>query len=91
MTARSERPKEREVGFPRPARSADGLPLTESFGLIESRRVRVDDVELYCEIAGDGDPLLLIHGLGSCTLDWAPHYSSWRQGLAAELAHAAHP
>ncbi|RZT28564.1 nucleoside-diphosphate-sugar epimerase [Kribbella sp. VKM Ac-2569] len=25
------------------------------------------------------------------TLDWAPHYSSWRQGLAAELTHAAHP
>jgi nucleoside-diphosphate-sugar epimerase len=24
-------------------------------------------------------------------LDWAPRYSSWRQGFAAELAHAAHP
>ncbi|TDO66458.1 hypothetical protein EV651_10423 [Kribbella sp. VKM Ac-2571] len=24
------------------------------------------------------------------TLDWAPHYSSWRQGFAAELTHAAH-
>ena len=22
------------------------------------------------------------------TLDWAPHYSSWRQGFAAELTHA---
>ncbi|MEV0801576.1 NAD(P)-dependent oxidoreductase [Kribbella sp. NPDC050281] len=25
------------------------------------------------------------------TLDWAPKYSSWRQGFAAELPHAAHP
>ncbi len=25
------------------------------------------------------------------TLDWAPHYSSWRHGFAAELTHAAHP
>jgi hypothetical protein len=24
-------------------------------------------------------------------LDWAPRYSSWRQGFAAELTHAAHP
>ena len=24
------------------------------------------------------------------TLDWAPRYSSWRQGFAAELAHATH-
>ena len=25
------------------------------------------------------------------TLDWAPRYSSWRNGFAAELTHAAHP
>jgi nucleoside-diphosphate-sugar epimerase len=24
-------------------------------------------------------------------LDWAPRYTSWRQGFAAELIHAAHP
>ena len=24
-------------------------------------------------------------------LDWTPRYSSWRQGFAAELTHAAHP
>ena len=45
---------------------------------IESRWVRVDDVELYCEIAGEGEPLLLMHGLGSCTADWAPQIERFR-------------
>ena len=45
-----------------------------------SRRVRVDDVELYCEIAGEGEPLLLIHGLGSCVADWDPQIEYFRQG-----------
>jgi 3-oxoadipate enol-lactonase len=33
-------------------------------------RQRVGDIELYYEVAGQGDPLLLIHGLGSSTRDW---------------------
>ena len=45
-----------------------------------SRRVRVDDVELCCEMAGEGEPLLLIHGLGSCTADWDPQIEFFRQG-----------
>lgn len=35
-------------------------------------------IALYYETHGDGAPLLLIHGLGSSTLDWAPqvaHFS----------------
>jgi 3-oxoadipate enol-lactonase len=42
---------------------------------------RNDDAELYYEDRGSGEPLLLLHGLGSSTLDWeaqlaafAPHY-----------------
>ena len=31
---------------------------------------QVGDTSLYYEIAGDGEPLLLIHGLGSSTRDW---------------------
>jgi 3-oxoadipate enol-lactonase len=38
----------------------------------ETRRVRVGDVELHCEIAGSGAPLLFVHGLGSCAEDWQP-------------------
>jgi 3-oxoadipate enol-lactonase len=31
---------------------------------------RVNGIEIFYETAGEGDPVLLIHGLGSCTLDW---------------------
>lgn len=50
----------------------------ESAPSVSSRRIRVDDVELYCEIAGHGEPLLLIHGLGACGLDWDPQVASLR-------------
>jgi pimeloyl-ACP methyl ester carboxylesterase len=33
-------------------------------------KVTVNDIEMYYEITGQGDPLLLIHGLGSSTRDW---------------------
>ena len=32
--------------------------------------IRVNGVELYYEIHGEGEPVLLIHGLGSSTRDW---------------------
>jgi len=32
--------------------------------------VRVQDIQLYYETAGQGEPLLFIHGLGSSTRDW---------------------
>jgi 3-oxoadipate enol-lactonase len=51
----------------------------KSFAPIESRRVHVDDVELYCEIVGHGEPLLFIHGLGSCNADWGPQIECFRQ------------
>jgi len=44
----------------------------------EVRRIRVNDVELRCEIAGDGDPMLFIHGLGSCGDDWKPQVDDFR-------------
>ncbi len=34
-------------------------------------KLRVHDIDLYYEITGQGQPLLLIHGLGSSTRDWA--------------------
>jgi len=33
-------------------------------------KVRVNDIELYYETAGEGEPLLLLHGLGSSVRDW---------------------
>lgn len=38
----------------------------------------VDDIRLYYEEGGDGDPLLFLHGLGSSTRDWfaqVPHFA----------------
>jgi pimeloyl-ACP methyl ester carboxylesterase len=32
--------------------------------------LNLDDIDLYYEIAGDGEPLLFIHGLGSSCRDW---------------------
>jgi 3-oxoadipate enol-lactonase len=35
-----------------------------------SARARVGDIELHYERYGSGEPILLLHGLGSSTLDW---------------------
>jgi pimeloyl-ACP methyl ester carboxylesterase len=34
--------------------------------------LQLNDAELFYEEAGSGEPVLLLHGLGSSTLDWAP-------------------
>lgn len=80
MSASHGHTKEREVASGEPAHGTEGVPVAgESPAPIESRRVRVDGVELYCEIAGEGEPLLLIHGLGSCGEDWGPQIEHFRQ------------
>lgn len=35
-------------------------------------QLEVDGCRLHYELAGDGPPVLLLHGLGSCGADWAP-------------------
>lgn len=42
------------------------------------RRVRTGEVDLHFEAAGAGEPLVLIHGLGSCSEDWAPQVEHFR-------------
>ena len=32
--------------------------------------IKVSNIEMYYEIHGEGEPLLLIHGLGSSSRDW---------------------
>jgi len=46
---------------------------------VETRRIRLADAELYCELAGSGTPLLFIHGLGSCSADWQPQIECFRE------------
>jgi pimeloyl-ACP methyl ester carboxylesterase len=43
--------------------------------------VRVDDVRLHYEVAGSGEPLLMVMGLGGSSAGWAPE-------LVAELARS---
>jgi pimeloyl-ACP methyl ester carboxylesterase len=33
-------------------------------------KLRIEDIELYYEVHGQGEPVLLIHGLGSSARDW---------------------
>ncbi len=47
---------------------------------VQTRRVRVGNAELHCEMAGAGEPVLFIHGLGSCTEDWQPQIDHFRHG-----------
>lgn len=35
-------------------------------------RLRTNDIELFYEVQGEGEPLVLLHGLGSSTWDWEP-------------------
>jgi len=49
---------------------------------------KVNDVEMYYELAGEGEPLLLIHGLGSSTRDWeyqVPTFSQKYQVITIDL------
>jgi pimeloyl-ACP methyl ester carboxylesterase len=48
----------------------------------------VKDIEMYYEITGEGDPLLLIHGLGSSTRDWeeqVPVFSKKYQVITIDM------
>jgi pimeloyl-ACP methyl ester carboxylesterase len=40
--------------------------------------LRANDAELYYEETGTGEPVLLLHGLGSSTLDWEPQIEALR-------------
>lgn len=42
-----------------------------------SARIRVGDIELHYETYGSGEPILLLHGLGSSTLDWEPQIAAF--------------
>ena len=41
-------------------------------GAAPGRIIRVNGIEMYVEIRGTGDPLVLLHGFGGCGKAWAP-------------------
>jgi pimeloyl-ACP methyl ester carboxylesterase len=42
------------------------------------RRVCTGDVDLHFEATGAGEPLVFVHGLGSCGADWTPQVEHFR-------------
>lgn len=38
---------------------------------------KINDVELYYEVHGSGEPLVLLHGFTGCSQDWAPLIPDW--------------
>ncbi len=38
---------------------------------------RFNGVDLYFEVRGEGEPLLLLHGFTGCSQDWAPFVKGW--------------
>lgn len=65
--------------------------------------LRVNDADLYYEEEGQGEAVLLLHGLGSSTLDWAPQVEALAalyrvitldargSGRSRDLVHPAGP
>jgi pimeloyl-ACP methyl ester carboxylesterase len=65
--------------------------------------IRINDADLFYEEAGTGEPLLLLHGLGSSTLDWEPQIKAFApyfrviaidtrgSGKSRDAAHPAGP
>lgn len=41
-------------------------------GTAAGRTLRVNGIEMHVEVRGTGDPLVLLHGFGSCGRTWAP-------------------
>lgn len=60
-----------------------GILIVALFGALDSgpagaqsaaagRILRVNGIEMYVEVRGAGDPLVLLHGFGGCGKSWAP-------------------
>jgi pimeloyl-ACP methyl ester carboxylesterase len=50
--------------------------------------IKVNDIEMYYEIHGKGDPLIMIHGLGGSSETWDPfwkHFSKFYQTILFDL------
>lgn len=55
--------------------------------------VRVDDIQMHYQEAGEGPPLVLLHGLGGSSEDWEhqiPHFAARHRVLAPDLRGFGH-
>lgn len=44
---------------------------------MNGRSEMLNGVELYFEVHGSGEPLVLLHGFGGCSQDWLPRLNDW--------------
>lgn len=44
---------------------------------MNGRSEMLNGVELYFEVHGSGEPLVLLHGFGGCSQDWVPRLDDW--------------
>ena len=56
-------------------------PPTRKRGRFHFRRTllteKINGVELYYEVHGAGEPLILLHGFSGCSQDWPPLIPDW--------------
>jgi 3-oxoadipate enol-lactonase len=65
------------------------IPLSSFFyKYLTMPKFQINNIEIYYEMAGEGTPLLLIHGLGSCSQDWqlqVPLFSQHYRTITPDL------
>lgn len=49
-----------------------GLPAARADSLAPGSTVRVNGIDMYYEVQGAGEPLVLLHPFGGCTRTWQP-------------------
>jgi pimeloyl-ACP methyl ester carboxylesterase len=42
-------------------------------------KVKVNDIEMYYEVHGEGTPLLMLHGFGGASQQWIPYIDDYKQ------------
>src|SRR5580693_1171734 len=61
------------------------MPPTRKRGRFHFRRTllteKLNGVQLYYELHGAGDPLILLHGFSGCSQDWAPLIAEWSKNF----------
>lgn len=65
-----------------------GIHLTVKIGAGTMPHLQLDDLALYYEVTGKGEPLLLLHGLGSSGRDWElqlPEFSRHFQVITVDV------
>jgi len=72
---------------PRPSRP-DERPAAGGTPPVTALRLQLDGLSYHVEVAGDGPPLLLLHGFTGCAAVWRPFLPAWarrRRIVAVDL------